>query len=112
MTQHDDSIILRQILEHAEEALRIIEGKTYTDIEHDRILNLALVRLLEIIGEAAGRISKSTRGKFPQIPWITIVAMRNRLIHGYDQIDLNIVWDVIENDLPPLINELRRVLSS
>jgi uncharacterized protein with HEPN domain len=110
MTQHDDAIILRQILEHAEEALQIIKDKTRADVKDDRILNLALVRLLEIIGEAAGRVSKSRRETIPQIPWMEIVAMRNRLIHGYDQIDLNVVWDVIQNDLPPLVEELRKFL--
>jgi uncharacterized protein with HEPN domain len=110
MTQHDDSIILRQILEHAEEALQITKDKTHADVKDDRILNLALVRLLEIIGEAASRVSKSRGEIIPQIPWIEIVAMRNRLIHGYDQIDLNVVWDVVQNDLPPLVEELRKIL--
>jgi uncharacterized protein with HEPN domain len=110
MTQHDDSTILRQILEHAEEVLQITKDKNHTDVKNDRILSLALVRLLEIIGEAASRVSKSSREKIPQIPWMAIISMRNRLIHGYDQIDMNIVWDVIKNDLPPLINELRKIL--
>jgi uncharacterized protein with HEPN domain len=112
MTQHDDMIILRQMLEHAEEALRITKGKTHTDIKDDRILHLALARLLEILGEAASRVSKSTRKEVPQIPWAAIVAMRNRLIHGYDQIDLNVVCDVIQNDLPPLVDELLKLLSN
>jgi uncharacterized protein with HEPN domain len=112
MTQHDDRIILRQILDHAEEAMQITKGKTYPEIQNNRILNLALARLLEIIGEAAGRVAKSTREKNPRIPWTAIIAMRNRLIHGYDQVDLNIVWDVIKNDLPQLVDELQKTLSS
>jgi uncharacterized protein with HEPN domain len=110
MTRHDDLIVMRHILDHATEALQITQGKSREDLANDRILNLALIRLLEILGKAAGRISKSTRVKYSHIPWADIVAMRNRLIHGYDQVDLNILWDVIQNDLPPLVEELSKIL--
>jgi uncharacterized protein with HEPN domain len=110
MTQHDDGVILQDMLEHAIEAVEIIQDKNLTDLKADRILNLALARLLEIIGEAAGRVSQITRDKNHQIPWGEIVAMRNRLIHGYDNVDLDVVWDVIKNDLPPLVDELRNIL--
>ncbi|HEY4759599.1 MAG TPA: HepT-like ribonuclease domain-containing protein [Thermoguttaceae bacterium] len=110
MTQHDDTIILSHMLEHAVEALQITQGKTRADVYDDRILNLALARLLEIIGEAASRVPQSTRDNVSQIPWNAIVAMRNRLTHGYDQVDLDIIWDVIQNDLPPLVEELRKIL--
>lgn len=110
MTRHDDVMVLHDMLEHATEAMQITQGKTRGDITDNRLLNLALARLLEIIGEAAGRVSQSTREKVPQIPWAAIVAMRNRLIHGYDQVDCDILWDVVQNDLPPLVNELRKIL--
>ncbi len=110
MTQHDDTINLHHMLEHAIEAMQVTQGKTRADINNDRVLNLALARLLEIIGEAAGRVSKATREKIPQIPWADIVAMRNRLIHGYDQVDYDILWDAVQNDLPALVNELRKIL--
>jgi len=110
MTRHDDAIVLRHILDHAIEAMEITRGKTHVDLNNDRILNLALARLLEIIGEAAGRVSQATREKHPQISWVDIVAMRNRLIHGYDQVDLDVVWDVIQNDLPLLVNDLETIL--
>jgi uncharacterized protein with HEPN domain len=106
MTRHDDSIALRHIREHAAEALRLAARRTREDLDSDRMLNLSLTRLMEIIGEAAARVSTATREQFPQIPWTAVVGMRNRLIHGYDQVDFDILWDVVQNDLPPLLAEL------
>jgi uncharacterized protein with HEPN domain len=64
---------------------------------------LALVRLLEIVGEAASRVPNDECAKYPEIPWPEIVGLRNRLIHGYDAVDLDILWQIIVHDLPPLI---------
>ena len=66
----------------------------------------ALVRLLEIIGEAAAGVSADARAKSPGIPWSEIVGLRNRLIHGYDAVDLGVIWSIIERDLPALVREL------
>jgi uncharacterized protein with HEPN domain len=71
---------------------------------------LALTRLVEIIGEAANRVSEKTRQKNPQIPWPQIIGMRNRLIHGYDVVDLDLLWDTITNDLPPLVKSLQGIV--
>jgi len=85
-------------------------GRRREDLDSDRQLNLSLVRLLEIVGEAAGRVSSETRGRLAAIPWPDIVGLRNRLIHGYDKVDFDILWDVIQIDLPPLIAELKKAL--
>ena len=85
----------------------MIDGHVREDLPKDRQLNLALVRLVEIIGEAAARVTEETREKHPQIPWLDIVGMRNRIVHGYDEVDLDILWDVIELHLPRLIEQLR-----
>jgi uncharacterized protein with HEPN domain len=106
MTQHNDAIALRHIREHTTEALQLASGKTRADLDSNRMLNLSLTRLLEIIGEAAARVTAETRKKYPQIPWTAVVGMRNRLIHGYDQLDFDVLWDVVQNDLPPLLAEL------
>jgi uncharacterized protein with HEPN domain len=74
------------------------------------MLELALVRLLEIIGEAAGRVTPETRAHLPNIPWSDVVAMRNRLIHGYDSVDPDILWDTIKHDLPPLVAAVDRLI--
>jgi uncharacterized protein with HEPN domain len=68
------------------------------------------MRQLEIMGEAARRLSEETRLEIPEIPWRQIISMRNRLIHGYDDVDLVIVWETIQNDLPPLIAQLEKVV--
>jgi uncharacterized protein with HEPN domain len=110
MTQHDDEIRLRHMLEHAREARGMIQGKERADLLKDRILELALVRLIEIVGEAAARVSPEGCRKYSGVPWPQIIGMRNRLVHGYDQVDLDVLWDTIEHDLPPLVVELERIL--
>ena len=69
-----------------------------------------MVRLLEIVGEAAARLSPDTRDRYPRIPWPDIIGLRNRLIHGYDIVDFDILWDIVNGDLPPLIARLREVV--
>ncbi|NEO27432.1 MAG: DUF86 domain-containing protein [Kamptonema sp. SIO4C4] len=80
------------------------------DLENNRILTLAVVKDLEIIGEAAGRITDDCRARHPQLPWLDITGMRNRLIHAYFDVNLDVVWDTITNDLTPLIKTLNRVI--
>ena len=110
MIRHDDRVSLKQMLDHACEARDLSQGRSRTDLAADRTLQLALTRLVEVIGEAANRVSESTRERHPQIPWLEIIGMRNRLIHGYDVVDLNLLWDTIEIDLPKLIQQIKRVL--
>jgi uncharacterized protein with HEPN domain len=71
-------------------------------------LNLSLVRLLEIVGEAASRMPLEERIRYPDIPWAEIVGLRNRLIHGYDSVDFDILWQILSKDLPPLIEALEK----
>lgn len=110
MTKHDSVIFYRHMLDHAQEAVALIHGKSRKDLDRDRLLNLALVRLLEIIGEAANRIPKEDQARHPQIPWPQIVSLRNRLIHGYDSVDFDILWQIITQDLPPLIATLEAII--
>lgn len=76
------------------------------------MLNLGLVRLLEIVGEAASRISPDRRALHPEIPWTQIVGLRNRLIHGYDTVNFDILWSILTADLPPLVATLDNILAS
>jgi uncharacterized protein with HEPN domain len=69
-------------------------------------LTLALLKCVEIIGEAAARVGKSTRTRHPALPWTDIVGMRNRLVHAYFDIDLALLWTTVTDDLPLLIAEL------
>ena len=98
------------MLDHAREAVAFARGKTRRDLQRDRLLQLGLVRLIEIVGEAAARVSDQTRDAYPGIPWAQIVSTRNRLIHGYDFVDYDILWKTVEEDLPDLIRALEKLL--
>jgi uncharacterized protein with HEPN domain len=91
MSSHDSSVSLCQMRDYAREALDMVRGCVRTDLDKDRKLNLSLVRLLEIIGEAANRVPPEDQTKYPRIPWAQIISLRNRLIHGYDQVDFDIL---------------------
>ena len=106
MSQHEDVVRLRHMLDHALEVAEMVQGKTRSDLDKDRQLNLAIVRLLEIVGEAASSVSNKTRHLHPSIPWQEISGLRNRLFHGYDAVDFDIVWEIVQRDLPKLIADL------
>ena len=110
MSKHDDAVRLRHMLDHAREAVLLLRGKRHSDLEDSRVLQLALVRLIEIVGEAANQISKETQGRHPQVTWAQIIGMRNRLIHGYDFVDIDILWQTVCEDLPELITVLERLI--
>lgn len=110
MSRHDSSVGLRHMRDHAREAVELMRGRSRSDLDSDRLVALALVRLLEIIGEAAGRVPADERPRWPGVPWTSIVGLRNRLIHGYDEIDHDIVWQIVTTDLPSLVSELSRAL--
>ena len=73
-------------------------------------MNLALVRLVEVVGEAAARVPEDFRCRYPEVPWRQTVALRNRLIHGYDVIDFDILWTIVNQDLPELIKALAAIV--
>jgi uncharacterized protein with HEPN domain len=89
------------MIDAAQEAQAFVKDQIRQDLEQNRMLTLALVRLVEIIGEAASKITPEFRGKYPDIPWSEIVGMRNRLIHAYFEIDLDQVWSTITEEIPP-----------
>ncbi|MCA1592885.1 MAG: DUF86 domain-containing protein [Acidobacteria bacterium] len=112
MSKRDRTLALRHMLDHAKEAISFAQGRTRADLDSNRLLNLALVRLLEIVGEAAGRVPQDVCVNHPEIPWPQIVSLRNRLIHGYDSVDLDILWQIITVDLPPLIAYLENAITN
>jgi len=81
-------------------------------LQRDRKLGNAIVRSLEIIGEAAANVTKTTQAKYPKIEWTVIIGMRNRLIHAYFDINYHIVWQTVKENLPPLIEQLQSVLKN
>lgn len=107
-----DFIRLKHMLDAANEIVSFTKNKNQDDFKKDRKLQLSVVHLLEIIGEAGAGVSEEVQNKYTQIPWKYIIGMRNRLIHGYFDIDLAIVWQTATRDIPPLIQELKQIVSS
>ena len=95
----------------AELALSYVEGIEEAAFLGDQEKQDAVVRRLEILGEAAGRVEESIQERFGDIPWREAIGIRNRVIHGYESVDAKIVWDTIQNDLPPLIGQLKVMLT-
>lgn len=105
-----DRVRLQHMLDAALEVMEFAQGCTRESLHSSKLLSRAILRDLEVIGEAASRVSAESQALVPGIPWAAVVAMRNRLIHGYFDIDLDRVWDTVTLDLPNLITQLRRVL--
>jgi uncharacterized protein with HEPN domain len=108
--REDDRIRLRHMLDAASEALAFAANRNRRDLDTDRMLVLALVKSVEIIGEAGARVSEAGRDATPDVPWPEIVAMRNRLVHTYFDVNLDVVWETVRNDLPALVTALQDAL--
>jgi len=101
---------VRHILDAVRKSMQFSHNRTREDLDREEMLTLSLLKLTEIVGEAASKISPSFRNKYPNIPWDRMIKMRNRLIHGYFDIELNIIWKTIVEDFPPRLPELERIL--
>ncbi len=110
MPHDDDRTRLFHMWEAASEALAFTNTRTRDDLDHDKLFQYAVIHLLEIIGEAAGKVGPEIRSANPDIPWGSIVGMRNRLTHGYFDINLNLVWFTLTESLPQLLPALTRIL--
>jgi uncharacterized protein with HEPN domain len=111
MSRRDVRVALRQLRSHAQEAVALTNDKKRGDLDSDRLLYLALTRLLEIAGEAANRVPVPFREQRPQVPWQKIIGLRNRLIHGYDRVNLDILWATTRADLPRLVMQIEEILA-
>ena len=109
MSRRDNRVSIEDMLSHASEAVELLGEMSLEQLTGNRVMQLALTQLVEIVGEAANRISQTTQQRHPEILWVQIIGMRNRLIHGYDVIDLDVLWDTITDDLPPLIAALEEL---
>ncbi len=105
-----DKIRILHMIDAADEALKFAENKTIDDFRNNRMLVLSIVKDIEIIGEAASKISPSTKVRFNDIPWKDIVGMRNRLIHGYFDVDIRVIKQTVDNDIPQLLAQLKDIL--
>lgn len=113
MLPADDRVRLQHMLDAARKAVRLAAGRDRADLDaEDDPLGPALVQLITVVGEAASRMSSATRSQLDSIPWPDIVGMRNRLIHAYFDINLDILWATVQDPLPSLIRSLEFVLAS
>ena len=110
MLLRDDLVRLRHMLDAAHRAREFAQDRSRADLDSDEMLALALVRLLEIVGEAARGVSVGLRERHLEIPWGQVASTRDRLIHGYFDVDLDIVWGIVTKDLPPLITQLEAII--
>ncbi|MBF0290786.1 MAG: DUF86 domain-containing protein [Nitrospinae bacterium] len=108
----NDEIRLLHMLDAAREAVSLSADKTLDDLKHDRVLTLALLKLIEIMGEASVKISDEFKAGHETIPWRAVTAMRNHLIHVYFNVDLNIVWGAVKDEMPRLITSLEKIIKN
>ena len=106
MSLEDETVRLRHMRDAAQAALTFVRAKLRNDLDADLMLQYALTRAIEIIGEASTNISEVSQKSHPEIPWPQIKGMRNRLIHGYDRVDLDFLWATAADDLVPLISAI------
>ena len=111
MQPKDDSVYVGHMLDTARKALGLMKGKTKEDFDHDESLFLALVHLIQIIGEAARRVSKDFCEAHPDIPWKAIVGMRHKVVHDYMDVDADVVWDTVSQELEPMVRKLEKISS-
>ena len=107
----DDLVRIHHMLDAAREARSFIGHQTRSALESNRMLVLSLIRSIEVIGEAAAQTTKEYQHAHPEIPWPQIIAMRNRLIHAYFDVDLDRLWNTVADELPPLIATLEQLVS-
>jgi uncharacterized protein with HEPN domain len=108
----NDQFRLQHMMEAARDAIGFAAGRRRSDLDSDKMLLLSLVKCIEIIGEAANQVSKETRDQSPQISWPSIINMRHRLIHAYYDVNHQIVWQTVREDLPELVRHLDKLLAT
>jgi uncharacterized protein with HEPN domain len=107
----NDKMRLQHMLDAAQEAVSFLDTLKHDTLEHNRLVSQAIVRSIEIVGEAASQLSKEYKENNPELPWAQIIGMRNRIIHAYFDIDYALVESTVKQDLPVLIGQLAKLLS-
>jgi uncharacterized protein with HEPN domain len=110
MSQKDDRVYVGHMIDTANKAIGFVESLSRADFDDNELLQLSLIHLLQVIGEAARRVSLDFRAEHSSIPWKAIVGMRSKVVHDYLDVDQDVVWDTVKNDLPSLVVELEKIL--
>jgi uncharacterized protein with HEPN domain len=106
----EDRVRVLHMVDAADSLAQFIAGKKRADLDADRMLLFAMVRAIEVVGEAASRVTNETKTAAPNVPWAAIVGMRNRLIHGYFDIDADVIWKTATEEIPALLRTLKALL--
>ena len=106
----DDLVYAGHMLDMARRALRLVRGKSRSDYDQDETLSLALTHLLQIIAESARNVPPQFQERHGDIPWAAIIGLRRRVVHDYLHVDLDLVWDVVHQDLEPLVAILEQIV--
>ena len=112
MLLNDDQVRLQHIIDSTREALAYVEDTDHSAFEKNRLLQHGLVPCIEVIGEASARLSKSLHDANPQIPWAAMIGMRNRIVHAYFDIDIDLVWKTATEDLPVLLAQVETIVQN
>src|ERR1043166_976389 len=102
MSRHDPRVTLLQMRDYARRAQNAVRGRKLKDLTDDEVFRLAIERALEVVGEAASRLTAEFRDKYPDVEWQKIIGKRNVLIHGYDVIRHEILWDTVRESIPTI----------
>jgi uncharacterized protein with HEPN domain len=108
----DDGLTLGQMLDTVRRIRGVVRGQTRAAFDADEVRQLALLHLIQMLGEAASRVSAAFREVHPEVPWAQMVGMRNRIVHGYDHVDPDIVWRVATEDVELVLAALERIVEA
>ena len=111
MTRRDPMVAVYHMRDYARSARNIAQGYSRMDLDSNEMLRLSLIKAVETIGEASSRVPDDFRSQYPDIPWQRTRSLRNRLVHAYDDINFDTLWDIIQDDIPPLIQQLEELIA-
>ena len=111
MSAHDPQVTLLQIQDAARRLRIICDGKTLEELLADWQATAALERFIEIVGEAVKRLPLDLRSRYPSVPWKEIAGTRDRLSHGYDDVDYQVLWNAVRDDVPALLVTVQQMLN-
>lgn len=110
MSRRDPLVAVQQMRDNAQRVLSATKERPRSDLDDEEFLEAALIRWMEVLGEAARRVPDDFRARYPLVPWRQTTDLRNVLIHEYDTVDFNALWRIIQEHLPPLVPQLQAII--